>query len=159
MCDTMGALEGRHMSHSYAQNHLHVVFSTKNRQRLIADSMQAKLWSYMAGIARNHDFLVLANGGMEDHVHLLIQLPPVLTLAKAISLLKANSSKWMNEHGLKFAWQEGYGAFSVSASNLGVVERYIVNQVRHHRKMTFEQEFEGLLRKHGIQFDSKYMFG
>jgi putative transposase len=147
------------MSHSYAQNHLHVVFSTKERQKLIASSVQLKLWSYMAGIARNHDFLVLANGGMEDHVHLLIQLPPVLTLAKAISLIKANSSKWMNEHGMKFAWQEGYGAFSVSASNLRAVERYIANQEAHHRKMTFEQEFEGLLRKHGIQFDPNYVFG
>jgi len=65
----------------------------------------------------------------------------------------------MNEHGMKFGWQEGYGAFSVSASNLGVVDRYIANQARHHRKMTFEQEFEGLLRKHGIQFDPKYVFG
>ncbi len=147
------------MSHSYAQNHLHVVFSTKNREKLIHKSMQPKLWSYMAGIARNHDFLVRANGGMEDHVHLLIQLPPVLALAKAISLIKANSSKWMSEHGMKFAWQEGYGAFSVSASNLGTLERYIASQAMHHRKMTFEQEFEGLLRKHGIQFDVKYMFG
>ena len=102
---------------------------------------------------------MLANGGMEDHVHLLIQLPPVLALAKAISLVKANSARWMNDHGMKFTWQEGYGAFSVSASNLNVVEKYIANQERHHRKMTYEKEFEGLLRKHGIPFDRKYVFG
>jgi REP element-mobilizing transposase RayT len=146
------------MSHSYAQNHLHVVFSTKDRRKLINQQMQPKLWSYLGGIARNHDFLVLANGGMDDHVHLLIQLPPVLSLAKAISLLKANSSKWMNEHG-RFGWQEGYGPFSVSASNIGAVERYITNQAKHHRRMTFEDEFVALLKKHGIRFDPKYVFG
>jgi putative transposase len=147
------------MSHSYSQNYLHVVFSTKERRKLIAGSMQPKLWSYMAGIGRNHGILVLANGGMEDHVHLLIQLPPVLALAKAISLVKANSAKWMNEHGMRFVWQEGYGAFSVSASNRAVVERYIANQLQHHRKMTFEDEFIGLLRKNKIPFDPRYVFG
>jgi putative transposase len=147
------------VSHSYAQNHLHVVFSTKERSKLINDQMQPKWWSYLAGIARNHDFLVLANGGMADHVHLLIQLSPVLSLAKAVSLLKANSSKWMNEHGIRFGWQQGYGAFSVSASNLNAVERYIANQAKHHREMTFEDEFVALLKKHGIQFDFKYVFG
>jgi putative transposase len=146
------------LSHSYCQNHLHVVFSTKDRAKSIDQTMQPKLWAYMAGIARNHGFLVLANGGMEDLVHLLIQLAPVLALAKAVSLLKANSSKWMNEHGLRFAWQQGYGAFSVSASKLGTVERYIANQARHHRKMTFEDEFLGLLRKHKIPFDPRYVF-
>jgi REP element-mobilizing transposase RayT len=103
--------------------------------------------------------LVLANGGMEDHVHLLIQLPPVLSVAKAASLVKTNSSRWMNDHGMKFAWQEGYGDFSVSKSNLGVVERYIANQERHHRKMTFEEEFVGLLKRHGVEFDPRYVFG
>jgi REP element-mobilizing transposase RayT len=121
--------------------------------------MQPKLWSYLGGIARNHDFLVLANGGVEDHVHLLIQLPPMLSLAKAVSLLKANSSRWMNEHRIRFGWQEGYGAFSVSASNLNAVERYIANQAKHHRRMTFEDEFVALLKKHKIRFDPKYVFG
>ncbi len=147
------------MSHTYSQNHLHVVFSTKERKKLITQQMQPKLWSYMGGIARNHGFLVLCNGGIEDHVHLLIQLPPALALAKAVSLLKSNSSNWMNEHGTRFNWQEGYGAFSVSASNLPTVERYIQNQPAHHRKITFEQEFLALLRKHRIDFDPKYVFG
>jgi putative transposase len=147
------------LSHTYSQNHIHVVFSTKERQKLIPPRMQLKLWAYMAGIARNHNFLVLANGGIEDHVHLLIQLPATLALANAVSLLKSNSSSWMNEHGAKFAWQEGYGAFSVSASSLGTVERYIQNQAVHHKKITFEQEFIALLKKHRIEFDPKYVFG
>ena len=147
------------MSHTYSQNHLHVVFSTKERRKLIREQMQPKLWSYMGGIGRNHGFLVLANGGIEDHVHLLIQIPPALALAKAVSLLKSNSSRWMNEHGIKFAWQEGYGAFSVSRSNLAAVERYIHDQPKRHRKMTFEQEFVALLKKHRIEFDPKYVFG
>jgi putative transposase len=121
--------------------------------------MQPKLWSYMAGIDRNHGFLVIANGGMEDHAHLLVQLPPILALSKAIALIKANSSKWMSEHGAKFSWQEGYGAFSVSASNLETVVRCIEDQERHHRKMTFEEEFVGLLKKHGVAFDPEYVFG
>jgi REP element-mobilizing transposase RayT len=132
------------------------VFSTKERQKMITTPMQPKLWSYMAGIARNHDFLVLANGGVEDHVHLLIQLTPVLSLSQA---MKSNSSKWMNEHGMRFEWQGGYGALSVSASNLATVKRYIANQEKHHRRMTFEDEFISLLEKHGIEYDPKYVFG
>ena len=147
------------MSHTYVQNHIHVVFSTKERRKLIQKQMQAKLWAYMAGIGRNHDFLVIANGGVEDHTHLLIQLPPTLALAKAVSLLKANSSGWMSEHGIRFAWQEGYGAFSVSASNIDKVVRYIRDQEKHHRRRTFEQEFVAMLKKHGIEFDPKYVFG
>ena len=102
---------------------------------------------------------MIANGGMDDHVHLLLQIPPALALAKAVALLKANSSKWMNEHRRRFSWQEGYGAFSVSASNLDAVVRYIENQEKHHRKMTFEDEFIGLLKRHKIEFDPKYVFG
>jgi putative transposase len=113
----------------------------------------------MAGIARNHGFLVLSNSGIEDHVHLLIQLQETLALAKAVSLLKSNSSRWMNEHGTSFDWQEGYGAFSVSASNLRRVDRYIQNQAAHHKKITFEHEFIALLKKHGIEFDPTHVFG
>jgi len=146
------------MPHTYTQNYLHIVFSTKERWKLISKEFQPKLWSYMAGIGRNHDFLVLANGGMEDHAHLLIQLPASLALSKAVQLLKGNSSRWINEHGDEFAWQEGYGAFSVSASNVDRVKRYIANQEAHHRKVTFEQEFIAFLKKHKIDYDSRYVF-
>ncbi len=147
------------MPHTYSQNHLHVVFSTKERRKLITKEFQPKLWSYMAGIGRNNDFLVLANGGMEDHAHLLIQLPATLTLAKAVQLLKGSSSKWANEHGREFSWQEGYGAFGVSKSNINAVIKYITNQEKHHRKITFEEEFIAFLEKHGIEYDPRYVFG
>ncbi|HEX7287060.1 MAG TPA: IS200/IS605 family transposase [Candidatus Angelobacter sp.] len=147
------------MSHTYAQNHLHVVFSTKGRSKIIDKASQPKLWSYIAGIGRNMGCLILANGGIEDHIHLLLQLPPKLDLSSAVQKLKANSSKWMNERGNRFAWQEGYGAFSVSASSLKQVISYINNQEKHHRKLTFEQEFIALLEKHGISYDPKYVFG
>jgi putative transposase len=146
------------MPHTYAQNYLHIVFSTKERKKLIVKEFQPRLWSYMAGIGRNNGFLVIANGGMEDHVHLLIQLPAAIALAKAVQLLKGSSSRWINEHGDKFAWQEGYGACSVSASNLDTVKRYIANQESHHRKTTFEQEFIAFLKKHKIEYDPKYVF-
>ena len=113
----------------------------------------------MGAICKNHDMLAFAIGGMEDHVHTLFRLPPTLTLAKAVNLLKSNSSTWMNELGPRFAWQEGYGAFSVSSSNVAAVIEYIDTQERHHRNKTFEEEFVALLRKHKVAFDPKYVLG
>jgi putative transposase len=147
------------MSHTFTKNHLHVVFSTKERRKTIAEDVQPSLWSYMAGICRNQKMISIAINGVDDHVHLLFHLSPTLTLSKAISLLKANSSKWMNEHGRSFAWQEGYSAFSVSVSNLEKVASYIRSQKEHHRKMTFEAEYLELLRKHNIDFDPQDVFG
>ena len=115
--------------------------------------MQPKLWAYLAGICKNYDMLPFAIDGMEDYVHLLLRLPPVLALAKAISIVKANSSRWMNEHGANFAWQIGYGAFSVSKSNLAAVIRYIREQKLHHKKMSFAEEYRALLKRHGDQVE------
>src|SRR5690349_7152329 len=95
------------MSHAFVKNHIHLVFGTKERSALIARDVQPELWSYMAGICRNQDMTAIAVNGMEDHAHLLFHLPPIITLAKAVQLIKANSSKWMNEHGRRFGWQEG----------------------------------------------------
>jgi len=147
------------MSHAFTKNHLHIIFSTKERRKSITKQVQPELWSYMAGICKNQKMVPVAINGIEDHVHLLFHLPSTLTLSKAISLLKANSSKWMNENGRNFSWQEGYGAFSVSESNLEKVAQYIRNQKSHHKRMTFEDEFLGLLKKHKIEFDPKYVFG
>ncbi|MCI0423474.1 MAG: IS200/IS605 family transposase [Acidobacteria bacterium] len=149
------------MPHSYAQNRVHIVFSTKERKRLIEPAMQGRLGKYVSGIAQNHGMHVLAVGGVEDHIHVLVDVPPMLPLAKAIQTIKANSSKWMNEHRARrdFAWQEGYGAFSVSASNTQAVIAYIENQAAHHKRRSFEDEFVALLKKHGIPYDPKYVFG
>jgi REP element-mobilizing transposase RayT len=95
------------MPHTYAQNAIHVVFSTKDRAKLIPKDFQPRLWSYAAGICRQGKIFVHAFGGMDDHIHLLIQIPPSLALAKAVNAVKSNSSRWANEEGFPFAWQQG----------------------------------------------------
>jgi REP-associated tyrosine transposase len=147
------------LSHTFAQNMVHVVFSTKERRKMIAGEVQPRLWAYIAGICRKEGIFVQAIGGMEDHIHCLIQLPPPLPLAKAVLLIKANSSRWMSGMEREFEWQKGYGAFSVSASNLSAVAKYIRNQESHHRKMSFDDEFLALLKKHGMKFDPEYVYG
>ena len=147
------------MSHTYAQNVIHVVFSTKDRRKLMPEEFRPRMWAYAVGVWKRLDILVLAVGGMEDHIHFLLQIPPTVALAKAVLAIKSNSSRWASEEGLKFAWQEGYGAFSVSSSNVPVVVRYIQNQEAHHKKMNFDEEFLALLKKHGIGFDPKFVFG
>src|ERR1700760_4282049 len=118
--------QGRHiMPSSYVRHHVHIVFCTKQRAPVIPSELQPKLWSYMAGIATHHGFRALTIGGLADHVHVLIDLGSVIGIAKAVQVLKANSSRWMNEHpGARFEWQEGYFACSVSHSLLGDVRRY-----------------------------------
>ena len=113
------------MSHTYAQNVIHVVFSTKDRRKTIPEELQPRLWAYTAGVCKNLGILVHAIGGTEDHIHLLFQIPPSLAVAKAVLAIKSNSSRWRNEESHKFAWQEGYGAFSVSHSLLPAAVRYI----------------------------------
>lgn len=147
------------MSHSYVQNVVHVVFSTKGRRPTIAAEFRARLWAYLAGICKNEEILVHAIGGAADHVQLLVQIPPTLALAKAVATIKANSSRWAGEQGRRFSWQQGYGAFSVSASVVPTVVRYIRDQELHHRKMNFDAEFVALLKKHGVEFDATFVFG
>jgi len=147
------------VSHTYAQNVVHVVFSTKARYKAMDSEFRPKLWAYVTGICRKLDIYVHSVGGMDDHIHLLIQISPALTLSKAVATIKANSSRWASEEGHKFAWQQGYAAFSVSASVIPAVIRYIRDQERHHKKMDFREEFAALLRKHGVEFDPKYVFG
>jgi REP element-mobilizing transposase RayT len=136
---------------------VHVVFSTKERANLIPDV--SELCRYTTGIARAKKLTLLAAGGTSNHVHLLIALNPLLPLSKAVQEIKGNSSRWLREHGIRFAWQEGYGAFDVSQSQKDVVAEYIGNQAEHHRKWSFEQEFTTLLRKSGSTYDRRYVFG
>ena len=144
------------MPHTYANNIVHCVFSTKDRRPLIPAERTAELYAYLGGIARGEGFLLIAAGGTENHIHLLFTLPPACTLANAVQKLKGSSSRWMG-HG--FSWQEGYGAFSVSSSQVPVVEKYIRSQEEHHRKRSFEEEFVALLRNCGIEYDERYVFG
>ena len=147
------------MAHTYASNFVHCVFSTKGRARLIPRDRQQNLWAYLSGIAQRHQFETVAIGGIANHVHILVVLPPSKSLADAIRELKANSSRWMNETTRGFAWQEGYGAFSVSPSQVPVVKEYIRQQAEHHRKRSFEDEFLALLKKCGIEYDANFVLG
>jgi REP element-mobilizing transposase RayT len=136
-----------------------VVFSTKGRVRSIGTELQPKLWAYLRGIARNTKVNALAIGGMEDHVHSLIEIPADLALAKAVQLMKGNSSKWLNEMGMNFAWQQGYAAFSVSGSHVQAVCEYIRNQREHHKRYSYEQELMALLRKNGLNVSEAEVLG
>src|SRR4051794_13134892 len=120
------------MSHTHASVLVHCVFSTKQRIAMIRDP--EALWRYLATVAKDKKILMLAAGGTDNHVHLLMSVPPVLSLAKAIQELKGSSSRWLHEHGDRFAWQEGYGAFSINQAQRQVVIDYIGNQVEHHKK-------------------------
>jgi REP element-mobilizing transposase RayT len=146
------------MSHTYIANYVHCVFGTRERQNLIPAELQPKFCAYLIGIAKNLRVTLIAVGGTSNHVHLLLALPPTMPIAEAVQKLKANSSRWLGEHGLNFGWQEGYGAFSVSPSLVDTVQAYVRNQEEHHRKRNFEEEFEALLRKSGITFDAKRLF-
>jgi REP element-mobilizing transposase RayT len=149
------------MAHSFVSNLMHCTFSTKDRYPFIASQLESRLWPYLGGIAKENRMKALAIGGTADHVHALLSLPGMMSFAKAVQLLKGGSSKWVHdtfpEHK-KFGWQEGYGAFSVSASQLPKTIAYINNQKEHHRKKSFQEEFLELLKKHGIDFDSRYVF-
>jgi len=145
------------MPHTHACVLTHCVFSTQRRLDLIPDV--TKMCKYLTGIARAKDITLLAAGGTTNHVHLLIALPPTVALSKVMQDLKGNSSRWLNQRGTKFAWQEGFGAFGVSQSQKQIVADYIARQPEHHRKRTFEQEFATLLRKSGVAVDSHRIFG
>jgi putative transposase len=145
------------MSHSYAHNLVHCVFSTKGCLNLIRHPEE--LWRYVAALAYAKNIHVIAAGGTGDHLHLLILLPQTTTLAKALQDLKANTSRWLRETNRDFQWQQGYGAFSVSQSQRVTVTDYIARQEEHHRTRTFEEEFVALLQRSGIPFDPRFVFG
>jgi REP element-mobilizing transposase RayT len=140
---------------------MHCVFSTKERFPLITPELETRLWPYLGGIARENRMKAIAIGGTSDHVHALLSLPATMSFAKAAQLIKGGSSKWIHdtfyEHR-KFAWQEGYGAFSVSSSQVDKTIAYIRRQEEHHRGRSFQDEFIELLEKHGIEYVRRYVF-
>ena len=149
------------MPHSYVSNLMHCIFVTKDRFPLISAELESRLWPYMGGIAREHKIRALAIVGTADHLHILLSLPATMDIAKAIQLIKGGSSKWVHDNfreHRKFSWQEGYGAFSVSASQVDKTIAYINGQKRHHRKRTFEDEFIEFLDKHRVEYDQRYVF-
>jgi REP element-mobilizing transposase RayT len=149
------------MSHTYSNLLTHMIFSTHERVPNIGDAMRDDLYAYMGGIVRELRGTALALGGARDHVHMLVKLPCDLAVADCLRVVKTNSSRWIHEKWRErksFAWQIGYGAFSVSESGYLRVVDYIRRQEEHHRKMSFQEEFVLLLRKHGIAFDERYLW-
>ncbi|HTW32601.1 MAG TPA: IS200/IS605 family transposase [Candidatus Sulfotelmatobacter sp.] len=148
------------MSHTYISDLVHCVFSTKLRRNLIPEDVQADLWAFLGGIARKNGFKALMVGGTGNHVHALLSLPATMPLAKAMQLVKGASSHWMNEiHSHDFAWQEGYGAFTVGISQVESTIAYIRGQAEHHRRLSFEEEFLAFLKKHNVEYDPQYVWG
>jgi len=149
------------MPQSYTCLHYHLVFSTKHRAPLITPDMRPRLWEYLGGTVRGLKGIPIQVGGTEDHVHLLVTLRQEPALADFSRELKAGSSRWVHDTfpaTRGFAWQAGYGAFTVSHSALEAVKAYILNQAEHHKTMTFQDEFRAMLVRHGIEFDEKYLW-
>ena len=146
--------------HSFNSCLVHCVWSTKNHAAILNFDLRERLWPYLGGIARENGMKALAVGGAVDHLHILISLPGTLSVARALQLLKGNSSKWIHEtfpNLALFGWQEGYGAFSIGVSGVEATKRYIRNQAEHHRKHTFREELGTMLRKHGLEYDDRML--
>jgi REP element-mobilizing transposase RayT len=145
---------------SHISLHVHIVFATKNRQPLITPDMQERLYDYLGGIFKSEGCVLIAAGGVADHVHLLVSLNAVRPIADLMRAVKAGSSKWVHESfpdKKDFAWQEGYGLFSVSCSNVEAVKKYIAGQEAHHAKVSFRDELISFLKKHNMPYNEKYI--
>ena len=150
------------MPQSLARIVLHLVFSTKNRVPFLKDPiLRARLYAYMAGVLQNIGCEPILINGVEDHVHLLCNFSRTVTVAEVVEEVKRNPSKWIKEQGAAyqdFYWQSGYGVFSVSQSKVEQVRDYIAGQEEHHRKVTFQDEYRALCRKHGVEVDERYVW-
>ncbi len=148
------------MAGTYTNLLYHIVFSTKERRQLVTAAIEEDLHGYVGGIVKGLDGKLLEINGIADHVHLLVKLPPKLALSDSVRNIKANSSKWLNERSriYKFAWQDGFAAFSVSESQVERVRGYIRNQKNRHRRLTFQEELLALLQKNRVEFDERYVW-
>lgn len=149
------------MSHTYIQFYLHCAFGTKNRLPLLKDDLRPRMFAYMGGIIRELGGIPIMINGPRDHVHMLIALPARMSVSDVIRTVKTNSSRWAHELSSEysdFEWQTGYGAFSLSKSNLDAVTEYIARQEEHHRRKDFKTEYIELLTMHGISFDERYLW-
>ncbi len=149
------------MSNTYTMLRIHVVWSTKRREPVIAETIEPHLYKYIGGILRKRKHTLLCAGGTNDHIHLLIGLHPQQAISDLVRDVKSNSTIWMNEseRSLRtFAWQGGYGAFSVSKSGESKVVEYTRNQKKRHARQSFQDEFRGLLDRHEVEYDEKYLW-
>jgi len=149
------------IANTYTALLYHVILSTKNRKRWLTPDIEGRIWAHLGGIARQNDMVLLIIGGIEDHVHLLVALPPTLSVSEALKRIKGGSSGWVKETFTTckdFGWQDGYAAFTVSKSQVPEVEEYIRKQREHHRTPSFEEEYRAFLDRHGIQYDERYLW-
>lgn len=149
------------MANSYSQLTIHAVFAVKGRENIIAKHWRNELHEYISGIINHQNCKSFAVGGWKDHVHILFGLNPVLSISDFMRVVKANTSKWINEKSFvngKFAWQEGYGAFSYAKSQRDVVIKYIINQEEHHKVKSFKEEYVEILNNFEVEFKNEYLF-
>ena len=149
------------MPQSLSALYIHMVFSTKDRALFLDDNLRDEINAYLVGTLKNQDCPSIMTNSQRDHVHSLFVLPRVKTVADVAKSLKESSSKWMKSQGVdfqKFSWQRGYGAFSVSQSNVEPVKTYIANQAEHHHRMSFQEEYRLLLEKHGVEWNEQYVW-
>lgn len=149
------------MAQSLAKNLIHLVFSTKNRERSINDNLRSDLHAYMAAVLKNMECPAIIINSVDDHVHILFLLHRTVALSSAVGELKSSSSKWLKTQSdelAAFSWQVGFGAFSVSESNAPTVKTYITHQEEHHRKVTFQDELRTFFKKHQMEYDERYLW-
>ena len=149
------------MANTYTQIHIQAVFAVQNRQSLINPEWKDELYKYITGIIQSYNHKMLQINGMPDHIHIFFGMRPTQSLSDLMKQVKQDSSKWINTKGFvngKFSWQEGYGAFSYSQSQIEDVYQYILNQENHHTSKSFREEYTQLLRNFEIPFDEKYLF-
>ncbi len=149
------------MGHTYTSLHYHIVFSTKERMKLISPEFKESLFAYIAKTINNEYGFARKINGIEDHIHICADLKPKFAVSDILRKIKANSSGWANKNfnlDYKFAWQEGYGGFTVSKSSIPNVIKYVIEQEEHHKNMSFKDEFLFLLKKHEIDYDKKYLW-
>lgn len=150
------------MASTFTQLDYHLVFGTKGRRRWISPRIELRVWEYLSAIAREHGMRSHRTGGIEDHVHMALGIPPTMSVSKAMQVIKGNSSMWIHRtfpELADFAWQDGYGAFTVSRSVLPSVVEYIIRQRDHHARKSFMDEFRALLERHGIPYDERFLWG
>jgi putative transposase len=149
------------MAHSYTNLLYHMVFSTKDRQAWLGEAMSPRLYEYIGGGIRSEGGIAMSINGWRDHIHILAKLRQDKAVSDLIRGIKANSSGWIHRRFPElrgFAWQRGYGAFTVSQSQVESVKRYIANQEVHHQRVSFKEEFIALLEAHGIEYDERYLW-